>query len=347
MSNQVLLIEDDQTVRENTAEILELSGYEVFIASDGKKGVDKAKEILPDIIVCDVMMPEMDGYDVLSNLAENDATYNIPFIFLSAKTDHKDVRKGMDLGADDYLTKPFEEEDLINAIESRLAKTAILKKRHDDEKESHQINGFSLEVFKDKLKTYPVVELKSGSNVYMPGDTANKFYLIKRGVIKTHQVDDKGKELTTDLYKADEFFGSLIFNKNYNYNEFATALEDSVLYVAPKDDVKNLLATNPTILFEIIDLLGENLSETKEQLIDMAYSSVQRKTAQTILLFAERLKKNKLRQIRISRSDLASVAGIASESLIRTLSKFKKQGIIDIEGRNIKINDFEALEEIK
>ncbi|MFZ0491270.1 MAG: response regulator, partial [Salegentibacter sp.] len=116
---KILLIEDDVTVRENTAELLELSNYEVITASNGRLGVEKAKLNPPDIIVCDIMMPEMDGYGVLQELAKDEETDNIPFIFLSAKTEHKDIRKGMDLGADDYLTKPFEEEDLLSAIESR------------------------------------------------------------------------------------------------------------------------------------------------------------------------------------------------------------------------------------
>lgn len=124
---KLLLIEDDVTVRENTAELLELSNYDVITASNGKLGIDKAKQEVPDIIICDIMMPEIDGYGVLEALSKNPSTLNIPFIFLSAKTEHKDIRKGMDLGADDYLTKPFEEEELLSAIESRLAKVAILK----------------------------------------------------------------------------------------------------------------------------------------------------------------------------------------------------------------------------
>ena len=125
---KILFIEDDTVVRENTAELLELSDYHVTTAANGKQGVELAKNLIPDIIICDIMMPEMDGYGVLENLSKNPDTQQIPFIFLSAKTEHKDIRRGMDLGADDYLTKPFEEEDLINAIESRLAKVAILKK---------------------------------------------------------------------------------------------------------------------------------------------------------------------------------------------------------------------------
>ena len=126
---KILLIEDDTVLRENTAELLELSNYEVRTAANGKKGVQLAKEYLPDVIVCDIMMPELDGYGVLEALSEDNVTKRIPFIFLSAKTERKDVRKGMELGADDYLTKPFKEAELIGAIESRLAKMAILKRK--------------------------------------------------------------------------------------------------------------------------------------------------------------------------------------------------------------------------
>lgn len=345
MSKRVLLIEDDKTVRENTEEILTLSEYTVYTAKDGEEGVAKAKAELPDIIVCDVMMPKMDGYDVLTKLAQDESTLEIPFIFLSAKTDHKDIRRGMDLGADDYLTKPFEEEDLINAIESRIAKTEILKAKRASHKTEIKQN-LNIEHFKEQLRTYKTKTFASGKYIYQPGDAATYVYLIKKGVVKTFQVDDSGKELTTGLHKVDSFFGNLIFKKPVVHKEYAAALEDAEVHLISKQEVQSFLEDNHQVLYDIIDLLDEHLEDTKNQLLDMAYSSVQRKTAQTILLFTERLKRNKLSQIRISRSDLAAVAGIASESLIRTLSKFKKQGILEIEGRNIKIIDFEALENI-
>ena len=114
-------------MRENTAELLALSDYEVITAPNGRVGVEKANIEAPDIIICDIMMPELDGYGVLKALSENEITNQIPFIFLSARTEHKEIRLGMNMGADDYLTKPFEESDLISAIESRLAKSQLLK----------------------------------------------------------------------------------------------------------------------------------------------------------------------------------------------------------------------------
>src|SRR5690606_36522451 len=119
---KILLIEDDTSLRENIEELLELSGFEVLTASNGKTGVESALRELPDLVLCDIMMPELDGYGVLEQLSLNESTRHIPFIFVTAKTERFEVRKGMDLGADDYLTKPFEEEELLGAIQSRLDK---------------------------------------------------------------------------------------------------------------------------------------------------------------------------------------------------------------------------------
>ena len=114
--NSILVIEDNNEIRENTAEILQLAGYETFTAENGKIGVETALREKPDLIVCDIMMPVLDGYGVLHLLNKNESTRNIPFIFLSAKTERTDLRKGMEMGADDYITKPFEEIELLKAI---------------------------------------------------------------------------------------------------------------------------------------------------------------------------------------------------------------------------------------
>ena len=124
---KILLVEDDTSLRENVAELLELSGYNVCSASNGKIAVDMAEKEQPDLVLCDIMMPEMDGYGVLEELSSNETTRDIPFIFVSAKTEREDVRRGMNLGADDYLTKPFEEEELLSAIECRLEKAEQMK----------------------------------------------------------------------------------------------------------------------------------------------------------------------------------------------------------------------------
>ena len=124
---KILLIEDNDDVRDNTSEILELSNYQVIVAKNGKAGVEKAIEHSPDLIICDIMMPVLDGYGVLHAVHKNDALRNTPFIFLTAKSERIDFRKGMESGADDYITKPFSGTELLNAVDSRLKKVELLK----------------------------------------------------------------------------------------------------------------------------------------------------------------------------------------------------------------------------
>ena len=125
---KILLIEDNQDVRENTAEILELANYQVVTAENGKIGIEKAQEFKPDIVLCDIMMPLMDGFQVLRTFEKDSSMASTPFIFLTAKADRSDMRMGMNLGADDYLTKPYEEHELLEAITCRLNKHDNLKK---------------------------------------------------------------------------------------------------------------------------------------------------------------------------------------------------------------------------
>lgn len=346
---KILLIEDDIILRENTAELLELADYDVVTAPNGKAGLELAKNNLPNLIVCDIMMPELDGYGVLEGLSKDENTKHIPFIFLSAKTERKDVRKGMDLGADDYITKPFEEDELISAIESRLAKAAILKDRHDDQEDTIT-NQDELRTLND-LKNFfddngTEITHEAGSVIYEEGQHSNNIYLISKGLVKCHKLDEKGKDLTTALFKEDDLFGYTSFTQNIPYQETATAIQDTQLVALSKNQLTEVLNSNHAVTLELIQLLTDDLMGVKDQLLQMAYSSVKKRTASTILKFAEKLNRNTQDTIRISRNDLASVAGIALESMIRTLSSFKDMGLIEIEGRNIKILDINKLQQI-
>ena len=125
---KILIIEDDYSVLSGIVDLLEAKEYSVFTASDGKEGVKIAKEILPDLIICDVMMPKLDGYAVIKELSGYTPTSFIPFIFLTAKAEMKDLREGMNLGADDYITKPYDAPVLLRSVEKRLQKAEELKK---------------------------------------------------------------------------------------------------------------------------------------------------------------------------------------------------------------------------
>jgi CheY-like chemotaxis protein len=344
------LIEDDPVLRENTAELLELSNYGVITASDGRKGVRAAKEHLPNVIVCDIMMPELDGYGVLKQLGEDVSTRLIPFIFLSAKTEKEDIRKGMNLGADDYLTKPFEEKELINAIESRLARIAILKELENDRgadlnSEYHGMK--TIHEFKNYLDDNgEEIEFLQGDEIYREGGNVHMVYLIISGVVKTHKLDKNGKELITGIFNADDFFGFSSLTAHEIYEEFATAMEDTKLVGVSKEKLLVVLSENHDLAMELMHVLAESLTEAKQQLLEMAYGSVRQKTASTILKFADKLEPDQKGNMHILRSDLASVAGMATETLIRTLSSFKKEGLIAIKEHDIRILDADKLRQI-
>lgn len=129
---RILIIEDETDLRESIIDFLEIEGFKCLEAADGIEGIELARRELPDMIICDIKMPGLNGHDVLKELRRDSRTSTIPFIFLTALLDKSDVRKGMDLGADDYLTKPFLTEDLLSAIKTRLNKTQEIKERFQE-----------------------------------------------------------------------------------------------------------------------------------------------------------------------------------------------------------------------
>ncbi|UZH54707.1 response regulator [Salinimicrobium tongyeongense] len=343
MENSVLLIEDDLVLAENTRELLELSGYRTFLAHEGKTGLKKAYKELPDIIISDIMMPELDGYEVYTALQQNRHTRNIPFIFLSAKSNPADVRRGMNLGADDYITKPFSEEDLILTIEKRLAKRAQLQ----GEKSPGRKNQLHLEEFKEYVRTYgEQLEADKNEEIFMENRMACSVYLLEHGLVKTFRLDEYGKELITAIPQKGDFLGFYSYKNSTHYPESALALEKSILYRLSHDEFVQMLEQNRDLMLEFAEEITHSLDVLRTHLLEMAYGSVLKKTASTLLEFAEKISGNNTPVLKVSRSDMASVAGISTESFIRSLSCLKKDGVIDIIGRDIKILELEKLREI-
>lgn len=126
---KILIIEDDTAIHQAIVDILENADFKAFSAFNGKAGIQLAKEVIPDLIICDIMMPGVDGYNVLKELSEESSTATIPFIFLSAMAEKQNIRQGMELGADDYLTKPFKIDELLNAVEIRFKKQEMLNQK--------------------------------------------------------------------------------------------------------------------------------------------------------------------------------------------------------------------------
>jgi DNA-binding NarL/FixJ family response regulator len=129
MKKRLLVIEDQAPMRRNIALLLELEGYEVIVADNGRSGLEMARQHRPDLVLCDVMMPEMDGYSVVQAMRSEEELAATPFVFLTAKSDRGDVRVGMNFGADDYLTKPVVRDDLLAAVQVRLSRAETHEKQ--------------------------------------------------------------------------------------------------------------------------------------------------------------------------------------------------------------------------
>ena len=349
----ILVIEDNADVRENIADILELENYTVAIAENGTIGIEKAKTVKPDLIICDIMMPGISGYEVLQQLNEDSKTAGIPFIFLTAKSERSDIRLGMNMGADDYLTKPFEESELFNAIECRIKKHNFLKKEI-----TRNIEG--IHAFLEEAKEY--VDLESLTReqrpqkytkkevLYMEGDTANTLYFIQSGTVKTFKSTELGKDFVTGVYSAGDFLGQLsLLNNTGTYIETAMVLDDSEIFGIPKEDFTKLLYGNNMVSQKFIGMISNNLINVQQQLVNMAFASVRQRAAKALLeLYDKGIIMDKANSgVGIAREDFAGMIGTATETAIRTLSDFKDEGLITTDhGRRIILLNREELQHV-
>jgi two-component system, chemotaxis family, response regulator PixG len=179
---KILVIEDEQAVRDNIVELLVTEGYETVAAENGHVGITWAWEHKPDLIVCDVMMPELDGYEVLKLLREEPTTALMPFIFLTAKADKIHLRQGMELGADDYLTKPFSKKDLLGAIAARLKKQTALKQPAQSNGERHGDRD-NTNIFVTELLSLKSAQLTGRLSVTSASGQEWTFYLYSGRVL--------------------------------------------------------------------------------------------------------------------------------------------------------------------
>jgi len=342
---KILLIEDDSAFREDIAEILRLSNYIVFTASDGKCGIEKAIKEKPDLILCDVVMPGLDGYGVIHILSRHPDTFATPFIFLTGKCELADLRKGMGLGADDYLIKPFDESELLNAIEIRIKKSEGIKRNLIPDKKGlsdfiQQINesdAYNLISSERDVHVY-----KKKHILYSPGQRPNMVYFVIHGKVKECLINEDGKELITNMYTTGDFIGYTALLEEVNYTEMAQVIEDAELMLIPKSDFLQLINNDRQVAKQFISLLSHNVREKEERLLNLAYNSLRKKVATGIIEVIDKFQEKREGRpvIEISREDLANVVGSAQESMIRTLKEFKTESLIEIqEGIIIVLNE--------
>ena len=282
----ILVIDDNADIRDNTAEILELAGYKTFTAENGKRGVEVAQREKPDVIVCDIMMPELDGYGVLHLLRKNTDTEHIPFVFLTAKTERSDFRKGMEMGADDYITKPFDDIELLNAIEVRLKKAAILDNKYAPSQQG--INQFIKDVKNAGLITqlseqYNTDNYSKKQLLYQEGRRPRYLFLLVKGKVKGIKTHEDGKEYITDLFSDGDFIGYPALIEDKNYDDSAIVLEDAEIMQVPKEDFMQMIYGNMDVAVKFIRIITQNVKEKEERLLSLAYSSLRKRVAKALV----------------------------------------------------------------
>ncbi|MGE9310153.1 response regulator [Niabella sp. CJ426] len=348
---RILLIEDNPEIRENMTEILELAGYNVDNAPDGKAGVDLALAKRPDIIICDIMMPVLDGYGVLHLIQKHPELNGVPFIFLTAKSERDEIRKGMESGADDYITKPFGGTELLNAIETRLKKAQQLREHFTSDMDgvNHLISVTYGKDYLEELRTgRDVSRYKKKQIVYSEGNHPSRLFYVQKGKVKTFKQNEDGKEFIVGLYTAGDFLGYIPLMEGRIYQETAEALDDTELLVIPRSEFEELLGSNPQVMKKFMSILASNINEKAGQLLAIAYNSLRKKVADTLITLDRTYNKTHDQNfyIDISRENLAAMAGVAKESLIRMLGELKDEKLISIEGARIRIMNYNRLEQM-
>jgi CRP-like cAMP-binding protein len=294
----------------------------------------------------------LDGYGVVHLLGKTPETASIPFIFLSAKSERADYRKGMEMGADDYITKPFDDVELLKAVESRLKRNDLLRAEYSKDVEG--LNRFfddvqKIEDLKQLSKDRRIKTYKKKEFIYSDGNTPVFIYYLAKGKVATSRAHEYGKELITSLHREGEFFGYTALLEGNSYSETAEALEDSEVCLIPKEDFFSLMYSNMGVMKTFVKMLSNNILDREKQLVNLAYSTVRKRVAAALVHLQERYDNSpgKKFSISISREDLANMVGTATESLIRTLSDFKDEKFIEIKGSNITITNLEKLSQLK
>ncbi len=345
----VLVIEDNPEMSENISGILELANYKVLRAENGKVGVEMALQHKPDLILCDIMMPVLDGYGVLHILSNDSTTRDIPFILLTAFGDDADFRRGMNLGADDFIVKPFDGLELLNTIEMRLRKKQyILEMASKERKHPPKLMSVPADISLPFDHTQPRRTYRKKEIVFIEGKRSSEMFSIYKGKIKTYKSNSQGKELVTGLHRPGEFIGFVPFFKDSVNHESAVALEDSEVYIIQKEEFFRMLLSNPDLTWKFLQILSSSLMETQKRLLEVAYYTVRQRVASTLLRIFEMYDKPKTDEVVITeaRKDLAGSIGTAIESLNRTLADFKDEGLIDILDSGIVLRDRKRLKNL-
>lgn len=349
MQRKILVIDGNQQTRKNTTSLLKLGGYEVLEASEGKSGLESALQEIPDLILCDLIMPGLDGSGVLHVLGKNPETASIPFVLQGSKASLDEFREGMNLGADDFLVKPFESTDLLKVVEVRLNRRDLFRgllEPDADTIEQYFKQERNLREL-DRLTENRIHRImRKKELIYMDGQSPSDIYFIRRGMVKTYKINKDGKELITGFHKAGSVIGHLSILQNSPYTENAEVVAEAEIGFISRQDFLVTLYSNHEVSSRFIQLLAQQLFEAENRLLGIAYDSVRQKVAQALLQVSRNYNDGN-KPIRIARRDLSGLIGTATESLNRTLADFKDESLISIQPEGISILNLEKLERMR
>lgn len=270
---KVLVVEDEAMLLENILETLQLEGFEGIGAPNGSVGVELARKHLPDLILCDIMMPEMDGYEVFLTLRNDPATALIPFIFLTAKADRQAMRYGMELGADDYITKPFQPDELLAAIKTRLERQAAITREY--EAKLNELRGSIIHSLPHELRS-PLFGILGYSEMLMlEGPTMDRDQILRAG----RSIHEAGQRLhrlvenfliyaQTEIMKSDperaQIVRRLRITQPKAFIEFTA--RQKARQANREMDLKLDIVDVPSL-----QIVQENLKKIVEELLDNAF----------------------------------------------------------------------------
>lgn len=338
---KILVIEDNAGMRENIQEILELSQYEVQSAADGLEGIQMARQFKPDLVLCDIMMPNLDGFGVLKIMQQDSTLQTIPLIFLTAKAEKEDFRKGMNLGAEDYLVKPFEDVDLLEVIEKKLQKYRELARTRTSKTlagliEFNQLDQYSSVV--NLINQSPSREFGKKSKLWTQNEKVNSIHYVESGLLK-EGIDTVGaKEFIFEFYTGPGFAGVNHLFQSVFHSHCEVIEPAHVKSISRKQLEEIIIQENLWTSFQhyFSQLCQDHLS----RLAINSFGNVREKVAFHLQLLRDKLNSN---CIQLGREDLASYCGIAKETLIRNLTKLKEDKVIEIDTHGIHILNAQKL----
>ena len=332
---KIVVIEDQEEVRENLMETLELADYEVFGACDGHEGVRAVKEHLPQLVLCDVMMPRLDGFGVLELLRKDATTAAIPLVFLTARAERDDLRRGMNLGAADYVTKPFFQDELLRVVELRLADAAASSPRQQAAR-----NGGGL--VDESAATAALLALRERGRrrgyherapICFAGDTAHSAFYVERGRVRLFRDTDFGKGITVDAVGPGGWVGVGDVIAEAAMSASASAYPEAEVVIVDRAEVVDAFRHEPALGMWLARQLAQDIALRNESLLQVAYFSVRKRVAEFLLRADERLGDGAAeRVLDFRREDIAETIGTTPESVTRVLTEFRREGAVELPG---------------